>query len=172
MASDIVPVKPPIVAPERGELTLVHPDTGEALSLADASISDLARWTEAVREWEWNARDAKKHVSAECHRRMDFEGCWTLRDEGYEVKGQGPGKVTFDAEALREDLQKLVQREVISQGAADKAVRPEITYKAMKSGISALEKLGGEVAEVIEAHRRPDESSRRLTISKAKGAGG
>jgi len=166
MPSTELTPRPPISVPEgAGQVSLVHPDSGELLDLATASPAALGDWLDAVRVWEQNARSAKNAVSAELHRRMDLDACYTLRDGDFELRGQSPDRKTYDEE-LRPALEALVAEGLISQKACDAACEPVVTYKPRARGIAALVKLGGKVAEVVAAHTHSDERPRRISVSR------
>lgn len=160
--------RPPLQSAKGGEVSLIHPDSGQLLDLTSAAPAALADWLDAVRVWEQNARTAKNVVSEELHRRMDANAKWTLRDGEFEIRGQSPDRSVY-SEELRGALEALVAEGLISQEACDAAYEPVVTYKPRARGLNALRKLGGKVAEVIAEHTLPDQRPRRITISRRVG---
>lgn len=159
---------PDLVVREEAEqsVSLIHPQTGEILDLAAAENAQIASWIESVKEWEVNARGAKQLASEEIHRRMDRAACWTLRDGDYEIKGQSPDRTEYLIDSLQVALRNLIAEGLITEEAAQAAVKREVTYKPAKRGINALLKIGGEVAEAIRACEVPDERPRRVSIGR------
>jgi hypothetical protein len=148
---------------------LVHPATGEIVALADAPAEVLAEIVQLVRDREEQIRRGKRVVAQEVHRRMDAEAKWTINADGWKITGQAPGGVDYDGEILHKALEVLVSEGEISREAADRACRPETTYKPMKSGINALVKLGGKVAETLEEIATPrDDEARRISVIPPK----
>ena len=147
------------------DLVLANPRTGEILTL-DSETEDLAHWLDAVRALEWDIRTNKRIVSQEIHARMDKAATWTLHLPGLKVTGQSPApEETWSGPELREALYDLVERGLISVEAADAAVETVVTYKPRKAGITALRKLGGEVAETVNRLCQQSERERRIHVT-------
>src|SRR4051812_8842886 len=113
---------------------VLTPLTGE-LVLLDSPTDQLADWLHRIRTAEADIRDAKRAVTTELLARMDREARWTARVGGFEVKGDGPGAVEYDAPRLRTELHLLVQAGEITEAAMDEAVEIVQTYKAKARGI-------------------------------------
>jgi hypothetical protein len=152
--ADAIDTNPAVLNPRTGEITELAADTAE-----------LARYLADVRAWEMEfLRPAKRAVEEELLRRMDHEASYTLRAGGLEVTGDGPGRVEYDADVLRDRLRPLVDAGVISRDAFAAAVRERVSYQPMARGLNALRKLGGVVAEAVGAAERPSEKPRRVTV--------
>jgi hypothetical protein len=146
------------------ELTVI-PFTGEAVDLATAEIGDLAKLLADVKDYQSRLSEAKSLLSQEVLRRQDQAAKWTTPAGGYVLKGSSPAPVEeFDALALREDLLGLVDEDALSIEAVDAAVETVVTYKARKSGVNALRKLGGVVSQIVDRHARPIEKARYVSI--------
>lgn len=168
--TDLQPRPPVGPQPTADEVTLIHPTSGEVLDLHTASTLDLAHWRHAVREWEDNARQAKKLVDAEILDRMDRRGEWTVHEDGFDLVGSSPEPSdSYDAEALQAGLAELVDVGLIDEDAASAAVEIVTTLKPNRSRISKLRKLGGRVAAVIEAATTQVPKDRRVNVKKAGG---
>jgi hypothetical protein len=140
---------------------LVIPGTGEAIELA-AETGELARALEEIRALESALREAKRRLGAEVLSRMDAAASWTLRAGGLELRGESPApKIEWDGAALALTLEALVEEGKIAPEAAQAALSVEVSYKPQARGLSALMKLGGEVAEKVGAHSREVERDRR-----------
>lgn len=148
-------------------IQVVSPITGELFELDRPSI-DLARLLQDVRDAESMLREAKRVVGDELLRRMDQAASWTIRLEGgLTVKSSSPAAVEqFDAPELHDDLMALVDEGVLTVEAADAAVETVVSYKARKVGINALRKLGGRVAEIVNAHARSEEPTRYVSVTR------
>jgi hypothetical protein len=146
---------------------VITPMTGEVVEL-DATTDVLADWLHRVRQAEADLRDAKRAVGAELLARMDREARWTARVGAFEVKGDGPGAVEYDAERLRTELHLLVRAGEISEAAMQDAVEIVHTYKAKARGINALRKLGGRVAAAIDSCASPSTKDRRVTVKEIR----
>jgi hypothetical protein len=146
------------------ELTVI-PFTGEAVDLASAGIDDLARLLADVKEYQSRLSEARSLLSREVLRRQDQAAKWTTPAGGYVLKSASPAPgEEFDALALREDLLGLVDEGALSIQAVDAAVETIVTYKARKSGVNALRKLGGVVAQIVDRHARPVEKARYVSV--------
>lgn len=143
--------------------SVLNPTTGEILDL-DSPSDELGRWLLEAREWERRLREAKNAVVEELHRRMDAEASWTIHTPDFDLRGESPDRVEYDPERLRSTLAGLAKAGAISEGAAEAALKEEVTYKPRCQGINALLKLGGEVAEQVELCRIPVERARRVSI--------
>lgn len=145
----------------------VNPFTGEALELRDAAIDDLARFLDDIKDYRSRLQEAQSLVSREVLRRQDQAASWTTRAGGFVLKGASPApSEEFDALALRSELLGLVDEGALSIEAVDAAVETIITYKPQKSGINALRKLGGVVAQIVDRHAQPVEKPRYVSISR------
>lgn len=156
--SDIVPYVRP-AAP------LVAPHSGELIEL-DSPTDVLAAHLMDVRDLEGALRSHKQHITRELLDRMDREATWTVRAGGYKVTGKSPAdEEVFDGESLWNGLHSIARDVGLSDEAILNAVTEERVYKVSKRGVSALRKLGGEVAKIIDRcsdHRPPD---RRVSVS-------
>lgn len=150
-----------------GELTLIHPDTGRQIALSDATLEELGDFCDALDEWRSRAHEAEAHARREVLRRMDREAKWTLYSDGFKFVGKSPAPhVSYkEPEKLRSALLALAADGVITMQAVDDAV-PEIRKVGVVPGrLSALRKLGGRVATVIESftgERNPTDRSVRI----------
>ncbi len=146
---------------------VVHPGTGEVLSVRDAQDDQLARFMDEIRDYESRLREAKAIVNREMLRRLDLDGKWTRPAGQYTVSAPSPAPgEEFDGEALLTDLWGLVDAEEITSDAAERAVRREIVYKPQMAGIRALRKLGGNVLETVNRHATPVEKRRYVKVER------
>ena len=150
-------------------VTLTNPSTGEVLTL-ESPTGDLGRYLADVREMESYVKEAKNIVQQEILRRMDKDALYTVRvpGAGLKLSGSSPApSEEFDELALREALLVLVDEDVVTIEAVDRAVEPVVTYKARMAGIKALRKLGGRVAEVIDGHSNTIFKTRYVRVERS-----
>lgn len=142
--------------------------TGDVVDL-DAPTETLATFLADVREMEATFREAKQAVSAVILARLDQSASWTAHlPGGIKVSAPSPSPtVEYDELALRSALLELVDEGLITAEAVDRAVEPCVTYKARAAGVKALSKLGGRVAEVIDAHAREVDKRRTVSVTRA-----
>ena len=158
---------PAIVGHEPADVTIIDPDTGEALSPHDATDEQIARWRRAVMDGEQVIRQAKQFVDAVVIERMDAEACWTVHAGGYTLSAPSPAPVVEypDPEGLRRDLLAL---NGISQTAVDRAIRPVTVYRPQVVGLKRLRSLSrADVDEVLDRHAVTTERARRLTVKES-----
>lgn len=149
---------------------LVQPKTGELLDLKDAPTDALAEWLAAVRDIESEYREAKGVVTRELLERMDREARWTVPlSNGWKLVGDSPAPTEGfdDIPMLLNDLRELAEEGVVSREAVEAAFPRVITFKADRSAVGRLRKLGGRVAEVIAAHAVRQERDRRVSVRRA-----
>jgi hypothetical protein len=130
---------------------LVHPLTGQALDLDNATYEDLGRMLAEIDEQKLLLQELRNLVGGEVLSRQDLEVQWTTHAGDYKLTGASKQPVEeFDGLELRNALLELADAGVISQEAVDRAVETVITYKPKKAGIAALRKLGGDVKDLID----------------------
>lgn len=143
---------------------VVIPLTGELIA-TDAATDELAAAIDRVKLLESKLQAARRVLGDELLRRMDHEGVWTVHAGGWKVTGPSPGGVEYDGPELARRLRALVKAGTISQAAMTAAVELERVWKPKVRGINALAKLGGEVAEAVEACKSPTSKPRRVSVT-------
>lgn len=115
------------------ELVVLHPKTGELLAIRTAETEQLAEWRTSVDEARDALAEAEAMVSDEIVRRLDRRAEWTLRvgdpkDRQYEIKAPSPtaGTETYPPDLLRAELNNLVGLDVISEEAAQGALKRQL----------------------------------------------
>jgi hypothetical protein len=145
---------------------LVIRATGTVIDL-DADSRALAFYLLDIRELQSELREATKAISREILNRQDRMASWTMRLDGVKVTGQSPQpSEEWDGAELHEALMALVDRDLLSVEAVDAAVETVVTYKPRKAGITALRRLGGEVAATVNRLCRSEEKERRVSVSR------
>lgn len=158
----------PILRESADEVRLFDPASGAEISLPDAPTATLAELRDIIRRTEEDQRLAKQAIDAELLARMDRGAKWTLREGGFVLSAPSPSPVEeFDGHALRADLEDAAERGLISTEAVDAAVEMIVDYKPRAAGISALRKLGGEIADIISRHATTSERQRRVKVKAA-----
>lgn len=148
MSHDLVPHLPDV----NGELQPATPSKAHevlsAIKTARRRLSDLeSDWQQVV------------------HAEMDRAALWTLHVGSGALESASPEtEVVDDPHALWEALTPLIDRELISAGARDAAVEVVTTWKARMRGVNQLRRLGGEVAEVVNAHVRTAPRYRKVVV--------
>lgn len=147
---------------EKREASLVpNLATGELLDLSSADSGDIAHALFAIREKEYELKEMKKLVGDELNRRLDAEAQWTQHWGAFDVKGSSPQPTReADMGPLMEALEGLVAEGLISQQAAQKAVKPKVDYIPKWGAIDAIRKVSPEVRERIDPHIREVEKRR------------
>lgn len=153
-----------------GVSTIVNPDTGEVLALADAPspviASVLGRVDLAISDELDRLRDIKRLLGDELIRRFDAEGEWTQRAPGVRVSAPSPsaGSVTWDAELLRSILDDLVKENKITREAALRACKVKVEHVPVAAGLKALEKIPGLSARLDPARRVNPPPERKVSV--------
>lgn len=158
----------PVLRENADRVRLFSPATGEELDLPTAPTDQLAEMRAYIRDLEEDLKLAKQALDAEVIDRMDREARWSWNGKGYRLSAPSPAPVTtYDAEELYERLSVLAAKGVISWEALGEAVARVWDYKPRVAGINRLRKLGGEVAEAIDACATEVERVRRVTLGRA-----
>lgn len=143
---------------------IVNPASGELVA-RDAPTNDLGAQLDAVRELEGRLRTFKRAVSDEILGRMDKEGLYTYRLGGFKITGKAPPGPKYDGEVLHRELTRLVEQDVITPQARDRAVSIATVYEPHAAGIKALAKLEA-CAPAIKAAALPNNDARNVSVSK------
>lgn len=152
---------------EPSEAMLVHPLTSEVVDLINAPDRELAAFLKGLRDDTSNMNNAKRIVTQEILRRMDGDAAWTRHAGPYKLVSSSPEPVEeFDAASLRGALLELVDEKELTIEAVDRAIEQVITYKAHKSGIKALRKLGGRAKEIIDSHSFSHAKDRYVVVQR------
>lgn len=95
-------------------------------NVGDAHSAQLAAFIDEAEKLRCVASEAKGIAGDELISRMDRDGKWTLRTDGFEVKSASPeaGAVAYDTARLHEALSTLVTVDVISPAGARAALEP------------------------------------------------
>ncbi len=146
---------------------VINPQTGEVLTLTDASLRDLAAFIEHARSLKVALTEQIAAVGLEITDRLDRQAKWTVQAEEYEIRGESPTRVTYSASKLYEQLQQLVAEDLISEAAAHAACERTYAYAAKPAGVNNLRKLGGAVASTLDACAVPvDPLTRRVSVKR------
>ncbi len=157
----------PILRETADTVRLFSPSTGAELDLAAAATDELAEMRAYIRDLEEDLKLAKQALDAEFTGRCDREARWSWAGNGYTLSVPSPAPaVEYDGEHLRTRLGALAAQGVITWAAVDEAVAEVVTYKPRVAGINRLRKLGGAVAEAIDACATQVERARRVTLGR------
>lgn len=160
----------------RNDGTIVNPDTGEVLALADAPTilitTVLGRTKLAIFDALERLREVERVLGEEAIRRMDEEGEWTARAPGVKVSAPSPsaGTVHWDAELLRTILDDLVAEKKITKAAALRACKIETKYVPVVAGIAKLEKIPGISERLAVARSVTPPPARKVSVKVDAGA--
>jgi hypothetical protein len=147
---------------------IVHPATGETLTPSLTATDELARAYREVQDLEAELKDFKRDIATELLGRMDHEATYTVHlGGGRKLVGDGPASDEYDGAVLNDALRPLLREGVIGPVAYGNAVKREVSYKAMKRGVSALLKLGNaRVTAAVKSAAKPPKP-RRVRIEEA-----
>jgi len=156
----------------------VNPTTGEVIDISDAEQMTLAAsqapemlglMLDVIDENIRRAQDVRAHIGQYLIDRMDADATQTLHAGEFTltVNGGSDEYETYDADALRAGLMRLVETGAISEAAVAKAVR--VKYEASKSGLNSLRALRDEAIDAaIDAARQVAVRRRRVTIKRTR----
>jgi hypothetical protein len=117
------------------EEIVVVPGSGLVVSL-DADPQEIAAAWDEMTTLERELRSAKRTVSDEITRRLDFEGRRSLHIDGVKFETTAPTEREFDLPELQKLLLQLVNEGTISEAKADACIKWE--PKPVWSEIKAL----------------------------------
>lgn len=152
--------------PGTENVSLVDPDSGEVVSLADAPDTLIAAVLRQLKIAQEDLRDAQRGLGAVLIDRMDREGAWTVGARGVKVSAPSPaaGAIHWDAELLHEILDGLVADNVITRDAALRACSTKLEYVTHAAGLNALAKISGVGDKIARAKRQAEPKPRTITI--------
>lgn len=142
-------------------VVLAH--TGEVLDVVQLDEITLVDRIAEVRRLQKALQEAVNALGDEVLRRMDVDARYSGRIGDYAVKGDGPGGMDYDGEALTQALRPFVEDGVISQAAVDAAVTERTVLKVNANGVRALLKRDDEISKVIRDIGQP--KRRRVTVT-------
>ena len=110
------------------------PITGEVVDLKAASIPALAATFDGLAQFELQIRSAKRELSDEVARRLDYFGRRSFEDNGWRVEVNAPTEREYDIDELRATLTELVAEGTISDEKAKACIRwtPEVVWSEVK----------------------------------------
>jgi len=117
------------------EEIVIIPGSGLIVSL-DADPKEIARAWEEMLSLERDLRSAKRTVSDEITRRLDFEGRRSMSVDGVKFETTAPTEREFDLPELQKLLRVLVGEGTISDKKADACIK--WTPSAVWSEVKAL----------------------------------
>lgn len=150
--------------------SIVNPDSGEVLALADAPSTVIARvlgFTQlAIDQQLEYLYDVKRALGGELVERMDKAGEWTISAKGVKVTAPSPsaGSVDWDAEQLDEILERLVEEGVLDRDARLRTVERVTTLKVNKRAVTALQKIPAVRDAIAPAYRSNPPATRKASV--------
>jgi hypothetical protein len=168
--NEIVPTSLPdtFVVPSTGEILDVS--NAEQMAIVAASEPEvLGLMLETIDAHVRDAQDARAYVAGFLIDRMDRDATQTLHAGDYTltVNGSSDEYETYDADALYASLSLLVGEGIITQAAADKAVK--VKREASKSGLNSLRALRNDAIDAaVEAARGMAQRRRRVSVKRAR----
>lgn len=152
--------------PGTENVSLVDPDSGEVVALADAPDTLIAAVLRQLKLAAEDLRDAQRGLGAVLIERMDAQASWTVGARGVKVSAPSPaaGAVTWDAELLHEILDGLVNESTLTRDAALRACSTRIEFVTHVSGIKAIEKVPGVAEKIARARREAEPKPRTITV--------
>jgi hypothetical protein len=161
------PMQLDLIRPGDHDLELTDPDTGEVVSLADATDETLAAILRVVIERTQDLYDKKRWLGSLLIERMDANACWTVRGQRVKVMAPAPceERVEWDVSALAVALDDLVTEGVITREAAARALVQRVEYKALHRGIVAISKIPGVAERIAHARSVVPSGERQVRVS-------
>lgn len=159
---------------EAGVELVVHPHTGEIVSLNDED-EKLVALDLQLQDFAEQIKQARTLISEEFVHRLDKRRKWTrhVKLDGLgavEIKSSSDApSIAYDADQVAAVCEDLVSRDVIDDEAMAAAVEyviPEPRWVAKTAGINALIKLSGPVEEALKACRVETPKGRRTASIK------
>jgi hypothetical protein len=110
------------------------PITGEVVDLKEASLPALAATFDGLAQFELQIRSAKRELSDEVARRLDFFGRRSYEQDGWRLEVNAPTERDYDIDELRATLAELVAEGTISDEKAKAVIRwtPEVVWSELK----------------------------------------
>jgi len=147
-------------------VALLDPDTGELVDLADAPYALIAQTLDDVDDLRRRLTSYRAALADEVMSRMDDAASWTVHAGVFVMTSNSPTTVEYDAPALWSALQTLAEQGRFGQAAIDRAVSQRVEFKVRANGITALRKLGPDVAQLIDAHGTTVDRQRSVRIAR------
>lgn len=156
-----------LIRPGDHDLEITDPDSGEVVSLADASSETLAAVLRVIIEMKQDLYDKERWLGSHLIERMDRDGLWTVRGARVKVSAPAPAesKVEWDAAALTIALDDLVTEGVITRDAASRACEPRVEHRVIHRGIHALMKIPGVADRIKHCSNAVPQGERRVRVS-------
>lgn len=113
---------------------VVIPGTGTVLSLDETDVERIAMAWDDLLSVERDVRTAKRTISDEITRRLDFEGRRQLTIDGVRLETTAPEERDWDYLALQQLLRQLVNEGTISEKKADACIKwePKVVWAEIK----------------------------------------
>jgi hypothetical protein len=113
---------------------IVHPVTGEILDLENESVEGLAERVVDLQDYRERIGNFDRALNDALLERLDADASWTMRvgdptgDRQFEIKAASPsaGTELYPPDALERELRVLVERGIISELAASKALKRQV----------------------------------------------
>ena len=162
------------LAPAEFAVVPVTPGAGEALTLRDVPLRQLAAAIDEIREWKRVQLAAfERQLNTEALRRMDeraaqgVKNAWTITTDDYKLSGDSPART----DPIDPDEARVVLDDLVDDGLLDAAVivrvvkQKEPEYTVDRAGWNALKKLSPAVKTALEAVERPSTKPRAVRVS-------
>jgi hypothetical protein len=156
-----------LIRPGDHDLEVTDPDTGEVVSLADASSETLAAILRVIIERRQDLSDKQRWLGAILIERMDANAEWTVRGARVKVTAPAPGdtRIEWDAPALAVVLDELIGEGVITREAASRALEQRVEYKPLLRGINAINKIPGVSERIAHCASHVPTAERTVRVS-------
>jgi hypothetical protein len=122
----------------QGAETVVKPATGESLDLTVAEWPDLARIRAGIVEIGHRMDELARMLDSEMARRLDRDNERSLTVGGYQLRVNAPLRDAWDVPALMRVLTELVNDGILAKGAAQRAIKSEVSHKPVAVEVKKL----------------------------------
>lgn len=119
-------------------MSVLVPHTGEVVDLSEVDDVSLAAVMDSIAEIEADLRSAKRELSDEIAKRLDYLGRRSVDAGEFRLEVTPPQEKEWDLDRLRSDLAELVEEGVISQQKATACVKwtPSPVWAQIKTLLS------------------------------------
>jgi hypothetical protein len=146
--------------------TVTNPVTGDTLDLTVAEWSDLARIRAGIIEISRRMAELSVMLDSEMAGRLDVSNSRSISAGGYDLRVNAPMRDVWDVPMLMVILTALVAEGLLTKEAAQRAVKTDVTHKAVAREVNKLLKHDNPRVRdrIAEAHTT-EPAPRRVTVT-------
>jgi hypothetical protein len=146
--------------------TVVNPVTGESLDLIGAEWERLAHIRATIIELGHRTDELAHMLDSEVARRLDLTNDRHIEVDGYRLTVNAPRRTAWDVPKLMQVLTELVSEGRLARGAAQRAIKTEVSHKPVAREVTKLvEHDDPMVRDRIKECRTIVPATRRVTVT-------